>query len=89
LSVASIAWNIFFHFSCPSVFSKIRFQDQKASFEADKWLLGAGHQWTGGKKGCPMGPHGRGNLLLLGGSMDVTEKKESTHGGRWARNKFM
>jgi hypothetical protein len=31
-----------------------------------------------------MGARGRAKFLLLGGSTDVTEKKESTHGGSWA-----
>jgi hypothetical protein len=32
-----------------------------------------------------MGAHGRGFFVFsLGSSTDVTEKKESTYGGRWA-----
>jgi hypothetical protein len=47
-------------------------------------MLGAGHQWSGGGGGWPMGAHVRGNFFLLGSSTDGTEKKESTYGGRWA-----
>jgi hypothetical protein len=64
--------------------SKDSFREKKTGIEADGRLLGAGHQWARPKKGCPMGAHGRGIFFSLGSSTDVTEKKESTYGGRWA-----